>query len=185
MNIKTINELTETQNLSDKYSICADGSGKTHKFALDNIINPVYRVIDNKLNASYDGGVTYTPVSDYISSYFRWSDKNTIQISYDNKTWTDLSGSFTNNIFIKGYVKTLNDLPPKTTETLGSMYMVGEQPPYNMYVLTENGWVDNGQFQSISAGVVQETGNSETEVMSQKAVTEKLTELKYELGMRL
>ena len=40
-----------------------------------------------------------------------------------------------------------------------------------MYVYNDSGWVDNGVFQSIAAGVVQTIGNSETEVMSQKAVS--------------
>lgn len=177
MNIKTINQLTESHDLTDKYSICSDSNGKTHKFALSNIINPIYRVIDNKLNVSYDAGATFTPESDYIASYFRWSDNNTIQISQDQKTWSDLSGSFTNNMFIKGYVDTPSNLPSKSTETQGSIYMVGTQPPYDMYVLTSTGWTNNGSFQSVAAGVVNETGNSETLVMSQKVVTEKLTEL--------
>ena len=177
MNIKTINELAEASKLTDKWSICADASGKTEKFPLADIINPIYRVIDNKLNASYDGGVTFEPVSDYIASYFRWSDNNIIQMSHDQKTWTDLSGSFTNNMFIKGYVDTPANLPSKSTETVGSIYMVGSQPPYDMYVLTSTGWTNNGAFQSLTAGVVNETGTSENLVMSQKAVTDKFTEL--------
>lgn len=46
----------------------------------------------------------------------------------------------------------------------------------NQYELYERvvSWRNSGTFTSITAGIVQETGDSETAVMSQKAVTEKL-----------
>ncbi|MBR6517041.1 MAG: hypothetical protein IKT40_09430 [Bacilli bacterium] len=170
MRVKTIDELELTSDLMDKFSICSDSEGNTEKFALGNIINPIYRVIDNKLNASYDGGVSFEPASDYIASYFRWSGNNTIQISNDNITWTNLSEPMTNNLFIKGYVDSFDQLP--TNEALGAIYMVGTEAPFHMYVKTSNSWIDNGAFTSIQAGVVQEMGDSETLVMSQKAVSE-------------
>lgn len=46
-----------------------------------------------------------------------------------------------------------------------------------MYIKTSSGWVNNGAFTSITAGIVQETGSDENSVMSQKATTDKLTEL--------
>ncbi|MBR6517064.1 MAG: hypothetical protein IKT40_09545 [Bacilli bacterium] len=170
MRVKTIDELELTSYIKDKFSICSDSEGNTEKFALGNIINPIYRVIDNKLNASYDGGVTFEPASDYIASYFRWSNNNTIQISNDNLTWTNLSEPMANNLFIKGYVDSFDQLP--SNEELGAIYMVGTAAPFHMYVKTSNGWVDNGAFTSIQAGVVQEMGDNENVVMSQKAVTD-------------
>ena len=180
MKIKTINQLTETNDVIDKYSICADKNGNTSRFSLANIVNPIYRVIDNKLQASYDAGVTFEPASDYIASYFRWSSDNKIQMSNDNSTWTDLSDEFTNNVFIKGYVDTASKLP--SDASIGSIYMVGTGAPYEMYVKTSNGWVNNGSFTSVTAGIVNETGNSEHLVMSQKSVTDKLTELESEVS---
>ncbi|MBR6517636.1 MAG: hypothetical protein IKT40_12465 [Bacilli bacterium] len=170
MRVKTIDELELTNDIKDKFSICSDSEGNTEKFALGNIINPIYRVIDNKLNASYDGGVTFEPASDYIASYFRWSNNNTIQISNDNVTWTNLSEPMSNNLFIKGYVDSFDQLP--TNEELGAIYMVGTEAPFHMHILTSEGWEDNGAFTSITAGVAQEMGDSETLVMSQKAVTD-------------
>lgn len=141
-----------------------------------------YKVVDNKLNETLDGGKTWTPVSDYISANFRWSPENTIQINRTGKEedWEDLSYKFANNVFIKGYVASYSALP--SNPFLGDIYMVGAGAPYTMYVYTSDGWVDNGSYTSIAAGVVQTTGQSTTEVMSQKAVTEKLTELSSYTG---
>ena len=136
-----------------------------------------YKVVDNKLNETLDGGKTWTPVSDYISANFRWSPENTIQINRTGKEedWEDLSYKFANNVFIKGYIASYSALP--SNPSLGDIYMVGAGAPYTMYVYTSDGWIDNGSYTSIAAGVLQTTGQSTTEVMSQKAVTEKLTEL--------
>lgn len=119
-----------------------------------------------------------------ITPFFRWYD-NKIQISYDNMTWTDLSEKFADNLYIKGYVATTSALPSGAAQ--GDIYGVGPtyaaedtartNPIYRYYVRNANTWVDNGAFTSIAAGIVQETGNSENAVMSQKAVTEKYTEL--------
>lgn len=154
--------------------------------------NPVYtqfRVNNNKLEQSIDLGETWAVVSDYIASWFRFTgtagssqadNVGKIQISRDNGvTWSDLSGEFTNSLHIKGYVATVGALP--STAVQGDIYGVGptydpsdtEQtnPIYQLYVKDSTGWVDNGRFTSISAGVVQELGNSETAVISQKTVT--------------
>lgn len=154
--------------------------------------NPVYtqfRINSNKLEQSVDLGQTWAVVSDYIASWFRFTGTSgssqadnvgKIQISRDNGvTWSDLSGEFTNSLHIKGYVATVATLP--STAVQGDIYGVGptydpsdtEQtnPIYQLYVKDSTGWVNNGRFTSISAGVVQELGNSETSVISQKAVT--------------
>lgn len=158
--------------------------------------NPVYaqfRINNNKLEQSIDLGNTWTIVSDYIASWFRFTgtagssqadNVGKIQISRDNgTTWSDLSGEFTNSLHIKGYVATVDILPSSAVQ--GDIYGVGPtydpsdtehtNPIYQLYVKDSTGWVDNGRFTSIAAGVVQDTGNSETAVMSQKAVTNSLS----------
>ena len=148
----------------------------------DNGLTPWLKTIDNKLHFSYDNE-TWEVCSDYIAAYFRFQD-NKFQISRDNKTWSDLSGEVTNSLSIKAYVTDKSQYPnPKQ----GDMIMVGPtyadddtehtKPIYHLNIYNAGGWVDHGPFQSINAGVVQELGNSETEVMSQKAVSEKFSEL--------
>lgn len=107
---------------------------------------------------------------------------NKLQISYDNgNTWVDITPKFENNLHIAGYYSSLSDLP--TNAIIGTVYGVGPatnesgNPSYRFYVYDGTQWVDNGSFTSLSAGVVQETGDSETEVMSQKAVSTKLSDL--------
>lgn len=144
----------------------------------DNGLTPMLRTVNNKLQYSYDGEV-WNEISEYIAAWFRYQD-NKIQISRDQKTWSDLSKPFTQDLYIKGYVATSSALP-STGVKQGDIYMVGptyaaedtehKNPIYRMYVYNDSGWVDNGVFQSIAAGVVQTIGNSETEVMSQKAVS--------------
>ena len=153
----------------------------------------------NKLQMSKDLGNTWEDVSDYIAAWFKFTgttgssqadNVGKIQISRDNGTsWTDLSGEFTNSLYIKGYVATVDALP--STAVQGDIYGVGPtydpsdtgqtNPIYQLYVKDSTGWVNNGKFTSIAAGVVQTTGTSTTEVMSQDAVTRELTDL--ELGV--
>ena len=151
-------------------------------------ITPLLQIQDNKLQVSYTNGTTWNTISDYIAAWFRMSatrastagDKIcTIQISRDEgKTWNNLGESFTNSLHIKGYVSSVGSLPSSAVN--GDIYGVGptydasdsEQtnPIYNLYVKTNGGWIDNGRFTSIAAGVVQTIGTSESEIMSQKAV---------------
>lgn len=141
-----------------------------------------------------DGIDTNIPVSvkgdNGLTPYLRWSVNNQIEYSYDNINWYILSNRFNTNIKIKDYVRSVNEL--SNNVELGTIYGVGpvyaeddiEQtnPIYNIYVYTSNGWINNGEFNSISAGVVQEVGDSEKEVMSQKAVTDKFIEINSILG---
>ena len=166
---------------------------------VDASTSPVYtqfRINNNKLEQSVDLGQTWAVVSDYIASWFRFTgtagssqadNVGKIQISRDNGvTWSDLSGEFTNSLHIKGYVATVATLP--STAVQGDIYGVGptydpsdtEQtnPIYQLYVKDSTGWVDNGRFTSIAAGVVQDFGNSETAVISQKTVSEWLVGIK-------
>lgn len=163
--------------------------------------NPVYtqfRINNNKLEQSVDLGQTWTVVSDYIASWFRFTgttgssqadNVGKIQISRDNGvTWSDLSGEFTNSLHIKGYVATIATLPSSAVQ--GDIYGVGPtydpsdtehtNPIYQLYVKDSTGWVNNGRFTSISAGVVQELGNSETSIISQKGINNLFTgKVKY------
>lgn len=158
-----------------------------------------FRESGNKIQMSKDLGSTWQDVSDYIAAWFRFTgttgssqadNVGKIQISRDNgATWSDLSGEFTNSLHIKGYVATVGALP--STAVQGDIYGVGPtydtsdtehtNPIYQLYVKNSTGWVNNGRFTSIAAGVVQTTGTSTTEVMSQDAVTRELTDL--ELGV--
>lgn len=161
--------------------------------------NPILRNNQNKLEVSYDEGKTWNVISEYIAAWFRFTGTvgnnqadniGKIQISRDNgSTWTDLSGEFTNNLHIKGYVNSIANLPSNAAQ--GDIYGVGPtydpsdtehtNPIYQLYVKNNVGWVNNGRFTSISAGVVQETGNSENLVMSQKAVTNEIMKDRYSL----
>lgn len=157
--------------------------------------NPVFtqfRINNNKLQQSINLGESWTYVSDYIAAWFKFTgttgssqadNVGKIQISRDNGvTWSDLSDEFTNSLHIKGYVATVATLP--STAVQGDIYGVGPtydpsdtehtNPIYQLYVKDSTGWVNNGRFTSISAGVVQELGNSETAVMSQAGVTSAL-----------
>ena len=158
----------------------------------DNGLTPRLKTIDNKLHYSYDDKEWLDAGGEHIAAWFRWSG-NKIQISRDNKTWNDFSGEFADNLFIKGYVATFDKLPADAVQ--GDIWGVGPryaaedieqtQPIYRYWVRNAGGWVDNGEFTSIAAGIVQETGDGEGVVMSQKAVTEKFTELESKWGYDL
>ena len=105
-----------------------------------------------------------------------------------------MSNDFTNNLHISRYIG-INESLPTSGVAEGTIYAKGpyydegdtlnDNPIYRLWVYAwkDNtlAWQDNGEFTGIAAGVVQDTGDSETEVMSQKAVTTKLTELASEL----
>lgn len=151
-----------------------------------------FRESGNKIQMSKDLGNTWEDVSDYIAAEFRFTgttgssqadNVGKIQISRDNgATWSDLSGEFTNSLHIKGYVATVGTLP--STAVQGDIYGVGPtydpsdtehtNPIYQLYVKDSTGWINNGRFTSISAGVVQELGDSETATVSQKIISENI-----------
>lgn len=145
----------------------------------DNGKTPYIRNNNNILEYSYNE-IDWFPISDKVAAWFRWKN-NKIQISRDKVIWDDLSDQFQVNIYIKGYVASSDLLP--SGQPIGTVYGVGptyiseDDPIYRIYVYTSNGWIDNGIFKGISAGVVQERGTSTTEVMSQDAVSKELTKL--------
>lgn len=90
--------------------------------------------------------------------------------------------SIADGTYIKGYLNSIDDAPSNAVN--GSIYMVrpseGVIPSsgqYQMYIKTEQGWVNNGPFNGLPVGVVQSKGTSTTEVMSQKATTDALGKL--------
>lgn len=156
---------------------------------------PLIRVSDNKLQVSYDLGKTYINVTENpVYTKFRWSadSKNVgrVQASTDEgKTWNNLSNDFTNNLHISKYIGADESLPTSGIAE-GTIYAKGpyyedtdtlqEYPSYRLWVYAWKNntlaWQDHGEFTSIAAGIVQEPGDSEITVMSQKAVTEKNAE---------
>lgn len=162
---------------------------------------PMLRVVNNRLQVSYNLGEDYMDITDNpVYTKFRWlatsgdtqaNNVGRIQASIDEgKTWTNMSNDFTNNLHIKKYIG-VNESLPTSGIAEGTIYAKGpyydegdtlnDNPIYRLWVYAWKGntlaWQDNGEFQSIAAGVVQETGDSETEVMSQAAVTRELSDL--------
>lgn len=146
-----------------------------------------FRTNENKLQVSTNLGITWEDCSESIAAWFRWAEGDTansvgkLQISRDEqKTWTDLSPDITNNLYIKGYVATVGELPTSTA-SLGDIYMVGptydesdtthDYPHYRMWVKQSSGWVDNGEYSSLSAGITQSLTEEENTVPSNKAIS--------------
>lgn len=160
------------------------------------------RINNNKLEMTKNKSGGWEVISDYISAWFRWQSDGgeqitsvgKIQITRDGVSWTDLSGNFVNHLRISKYIGAGESLPTSGIAE-GTIYAKGptydtsdtshSNPIYRLWVYAwkDNtlAWQDNGEFTSIAAGIVQETGNSETEVMSQKAVTKELSELDSKL----
>ena len=125
----------------------------------------------------------------------RFGSNNKFQVSYNNgDAWKDLTNEITSQLKISKYIGVNKNLPTSGI-TEGTIYMKGpyyedddtlhEYPSYRMWIYAwkDNtlAWQDNGEFTSISAGIVQETGDSENVVMSQKAVSGKLAELESDM----
>lgn len=143
-----------------------------------------FRTEGNRLQVSTDLGANWNDCSEPIAAWFRWADTSgtgnvgKIQISRDQQNWSDLSPTMTNNLYIKGYVSTVGDLP--SNATIGDIYMVGptydesdtthDYPHYRMWVKQSSGWVDNGEYQS-NVQISQTTGQETGITMSQKAIT--------------
>ena len=125
----------------------------------DNGKTPIFRNNNNIIEYSYDE-LTWYPISEEINAWFRWSNDNKIQITRDNISWGDLSPSFEINNRIQAYVDSVSQLP--NGKPVGTVYGVkdsthtNENPKYRVYVYTTSGWIDNGIFNGISAGVVND-----------------------------
>jgi hypothetical protein len=178
--------------------------GDTYMNVTENPVYTQFRNHNNKIQVSTDLGATWTDISDEISAYFRWqattgdtqaNNVGRVQISRDNKTWTNLSNDIVNNLHISRYIG-VNESLPTSGIAEGTIYAKGPyyaeddtlnaNPIYRLWVYAWKDntldWQDNGEFQSVAAGVVQTTGDSEIEIMSQAAVTRELSELGSEVN---
>lgn len=173
----------------NKLQVSYDG-GDTYNNVSDNPVYTQIRTYNNKLQISTDLGANWIDASDEIAAYFRFNsgqgnNVGNIQISRNNKDWSDLSGNFVNNLHISKYIGADETLPTSGIAE-GTIYAKGptyaesdtshNNPIYRLWVYAYKGntlaWQDNGEFTSIAAGIVQETGSNENMVMSQKATTE-------------
>lgn len=126
-----------------------------------------------------------------ITPILRFGDSNRFQVSYnEGKGWSDISRDITDKLKISKYIGINDSLPTSGIEE-GTIYMKGpyyaeddvnnHNPIYRMWVYAWKkdtlAWQDNGEFQSIAAGVLQEKGDSIYNVMSQAAVTNELNNL--------
>lgn len=125
----------------------------------DNGKTPIFRNNNNIIEYSYDE-LTWYPISEEINTWFRWSNDNKIQITRDNISWEDLSPNFEINNRIQAYVDSISQLP--SGKPIGTVYGVKDStftvddPKYRVYVYTSDGWIDNGIFNGISAGIIND-----------------------------
>lgn len=169
---------------------------------------PLIRVANNKLQVSYNLGETYLDVTDNpVYTKFRWSatsgdiqanNVGRIQASTDEgKTWVNMSNDFINNLHISKYIGANEPLPTSgiaegTIYAKGPTYAVEDtsnsNPIYRLWVYAWKNnilaWQDNGEFTSIAAGIVQELGDNENAVMSQKTTTKAIHEILYDVSAR-
>lgn len=173
----------------NKLQVSYDG-GDTYNNVSDNPVYTQIRTYNNKLQISTDLGANWIDASDEIAAYFRFNsgqgnNVGNIQISRNNKDWSNLSGNFVNNLHISKYIGADETLPTSGIAE-GTIYAKGptyaesdashSNPIYRLWVYAYKGntlaWQDNGEFTSINAGVVQELGTSKTSIISQKGVTD-------------
>lgn len=173
-------------------------TGNTYHNVNDNPVYTQIRTYNNKLQISTDLGANWIDASDEIAAYFRFNsgqgnNVGNIQISRNNKDWSNLSGNFVNNLHISKYIGADETLPTSGIAE-GTIYAKGptyaesdtshNNPIYRLWVYAYKGdtlaWQDNGEFTSISAGITQELGNSENLVVSQKVVTAHLNKIEQD-----
>lgn len=171
------NEETNTHQVSTDF-------GTTWTNVSEDKVFYQFRTEGNRLQVSTDLGTTWENCSEPIAAWFRWanvsgtSNIGKVQISRDNQTWSDLSPTITNNLYIKGYVSTVGELPTSSA-VIGDIYMVGptydesdtthNYPHYRMWVKQSSGWVDNGEF--TNAGTV-----STSNIINGAVTTEKIAD---------
>lgn len=166
--------------------------GDTYNNVSDNPVYTQIRTYNNKLQISTDLGANWIDASDEIAAYFRFNsgqgnNVGNIQISRNNKDWSNLSGNFVNNLHISKYIGADETLPTSGIAE-GTIYAKGptyadsdtshNNPIYRLWVYAYKGntlaWQDNGEFTSINVGITQELGNSENLVVSQKCVSQEI-----------
>lgn len=135
--------------------------GKNYKTRVKNLFfNPdklsvsskgtwVINGVDTGIKAEGPKGDPGSDGKDGVSPLLRWKD-NRIEQSTDNgKTWSALSDRFNTNLFIKGYVSSVEELPKNAL--IGDIYGVGPvyeeddlehtRPYYQLYVNTVSNWI--------------------------------------------
>lgn len=182
-----ITEWYNSDNIDDE----AFGSDDNWRQASNMLVGDIsisadgYWVIEGeKTDVKAQGEAGTTPL-------LRFGDNNKFQASYnEGKEWKDISGDITNSLKISKYIG-INEALPTSGIAEGTIYMKGpyyaeddvnnHNPIYRMWVYAWKedtlAWQDNGEFQSIAAGVLQEKGDSIYNVMSQAAVTNELNNL--------
>ena len=150
--------------------------GDTYRNVTENPVYTQFRNYNNKIQVSTDLGATWVDASDEIAAYFRWQSTSEdalannvgrLQISRDNKTWSNLSNDIINNLHISKYIGANESLPTSgiaegTIYAKGPTYAVEDtsnsNPIYRLWVYAWKGntlaWQDNGEFTSIAAGIV-------------------------------
>jgi hypothetical protein len=148
-------------------------NGRTFVNLSDTPVYTSFRVLNNKLQVTTDLGKTWQDVSDPIAAWFRWveGDFNTvgkIQISRDQKTWTDLTPSISNTLKVQAYYATLKEAPNEAPEgyiiMVGPTYDESNSPKYELYIYLNSGWFDIGSFQSIQSGVTGVIDEDSTDI---------------------
>lgn len=97
-------------------------------------------------------------------------------------------GDTGNGVIVKGFYPDLATLKEKiTTPSIGDTYCVGTSDPFTMYVwanVYDSGsqtstpsWQSLGEINRYATIIIQDLGDSETSVMSQKAVTTEINKL--------
>lgn len=133
------NYKTRVKNLffnPDKLSVSSEGTW---------VINGV----DTGIKVEGPKGDPGSDGKDGVSPLLRWKD-NRIEQSTDNgKTWSALSDRFNTNLFIKGCVSSVEELPKNAL--IGDIYGVGPvyeeddlehtRPYYQLYVNTVSNWI--------------------------------------------
>ena len=146
---------------------------------------PFIRNINNILEYSYDE-IEWKPISEKIAAWFRWKAGDAdnhhignIQISRDNVTWQNLSGDIVSSLYISKHIGIDEQLPTNVAEgtIIAKRTSSTDTTSYELFVYAYNesnalAWISHGVFTSISVGLIQETGDNENVVMSQKAVTD-------------
>lgn len=182
-----ITEWYNSDNIDDE----AFGSDDNWRQASNMLVGDIsisadgYWVIEGeKTDVKAQGEAGTTPL-------LRFGDNNKFQASYnEGKEWKDISGDITNSLKISKYIG-INEALPTSGIAEGTIYMKGPyyaendvnnyNPIYRMWVYAWKedtlAWQDNGEFQSIAAGILQEKGDSIYNVMSQAAVTNELNSL--------
>lgn len=160
------------------------GVGPTYDSSDEERTKPYYQLYVNTVSS---WALNYTITTTYLSDEELPSvaDKNVIVLvkkstdsylvyKYSNSSWVLLAN------LAEIYVES-DDIVNRGD----NVYALVQSEIENQYLLYKRNvsWVNFGTYNSIQAGIVQETGNSENTVMSQKSVTKEVTILNANTGV--